>query len=222
MMGRGIFGTVSSVNGTTLTVTGKQGFGSTTTQVSYSVDASSATVTKNNAASTLSAVAVGDTVAIQGTVTGTNVVAKNIRDGVMAPGNKNGKDGKPGENNGNGGEGNGNNGMPAIQGNGQPIVAGNVTSISGNSIVINNKSNVQYTIDATNAKILKGGNSTSTLANISVGDSVVVQGAITGNSVVASSILDGGTPAPVTPGTPPHPQGFLGGIRSFFGRIFGF
>ena len=82
----------------------------TTTATTYTVDASSATVTKNGAASTVSAIAVGDTVMVQGTVSGTNVTAKTIRDGVGQ-------------------------GQPAIQGNGQPVVAGTVTAINGNSVL---------------------------------------------------------------------------------------
>jgi len=54
----------------------------------YTVDASSATVLKGDvtgkpAASTFSAVAVGDTVMVDGTVSGTSVTAKMIIDGPM-------------------------------------------------------------------------------------------------------------------------------------------
>src|SRR5512146_566500 len=72
----GIFGKVTAVNGTTLTVS------DTRTDTSYTVDASGATVMKNGSASSLSSVAVGDTVFVQGTVSGTNVTATTIRDGV--------------------------------------------------------------------------------------------------------------------------------------------
>lgn len=85
-MGRGVHGTVSAVNGTTLTVTATNPKDSTTS--TYTVDASSATVLKGDgtakpAASTLSSVAVGDNVMIQGTVSGTSVTAKMIVDGPM-------------------------------------------------------------------------------------------------------------------------------------------
>jgi hypothetical protein len=89
--GHGIHGTVSAVNGTTLTVSitndndADDTAGSPTT---YTVDASSATVLKGDgttkpASSTLSSVAVGDTVMIDGTVSGTSVTAKMIIDGPM-------------------------------------------------------------------------------------------------------------------------------------------
>ena len=79
--GNGVFGTVSAISGTTLTVTSNAQNGGTAT--TYIVDASSATVTKAGATSTLSAIAVGDTVMIQGTVSGTSITATTINDGVM-------------------------------------------------------------------------------------------------------------------------------------------
>src|ERR1039458_9136111 len=55
-----VMGTVSAISGNTLTVAGRQGFGSTATAITYSVDATNATVTKNNAASTVSGISLGD------------------------------------------------------------------------------------------------------------------------------------------------------------------
>ena len=52
----GVFGTVTAVNGDAITINGRQGFGSTTAMVSYSVDATNATVRKNNATSTVSSI----------------------------------------------------------------------------------------------------------------------------------------------------------------------
>ena len=72
-----VFGTVSAINGTNLSVTSKA------SKNSFTVDASNATVMKNNATSTLSSVTVGDTVVIMGTVSGTNVTATSIRDSVI-------------------------------------------------------------------------------------------------------------------------------------------
>src|ERR1035437_4641276 len=77
----GVSGTVSGVNGNTITVNGRQGFGSTTATVAYTINATNATVRKNNATSTISSIAVGDTIFVQGTVTGTNIVATSIIDG---------------------------------------------------------------------------------------------------------------------------------------------
>ncbi len=197
--GRGIGGTVSAVNGTSLTVTSKVGpnGGAATT---YTVDASSATVTKSGAASSVSNIAVGDTVMVQGTVSGTSVAAKTIRDGVS---------------------------QPVIQGNGQPVVAGSVTAISGSTITITNKSNVTYTVDTTNAKIVVGGVTDLTISNIAVGDNLTIQGAVNGNSVTASSVIDqkakaGGDTTNSGDGAKGFMGGMMQGIGNFFKKLFGF
>ncbi len=70
-------GVVSSINGTTIVMTEETNEGG----AAYTVDASSATVTKDGAASTLSSIAVGDKIFVQGTVNGTNVAATSIADG---------------------------------------------------------------------------------------------------------------------------------------------
>ena len=200
----GINGTVSAINGTSLTVTSKARPNGAV-QTTYTVDASKATVTKNGAASSVSSIAIGDTVMIQGTVTGTNVIATKIRDGL--PQNQ-----------------------PEIQGNGQPVVAGTVTAVSGNTITITNKSNVTYTIDATNAKFVSAGTTNSTISSIVVGDNVVVQGTINGNSVVASSVIDQKAKTNESANKSEDKQesnrGFMGGmmngVGNFFKHLFGF
>lgn len=77
----GVFGTVTAIDGSSITVQSR-GFGQNAQQTTYAIDASSATITKNNATASLSNIAVGDTVMIQGTITGTNVAAATIRDGM--------------------------------------------------------------------------------------------------------------------------------------------
>jgi len=225
----GVFGTVASINGNILTVTGRNSFGGprpmttggTTsvapvapTPVTYTVDATNATVMKNNATSSLSAIVVGDTVMAQGTLTGTNLVATKIRDGVVSTTRTGGAPGTmhPGMA----------STTPAFSGNGEPITAGAVTAISGSSITITNKSNVTYTVDATNAKIVTG-NTTGTISNVAVGDSIVVQGTVNGTSVTATTIIDQAKPAnaSATAGKP-APKGFFGSIGSFFSHLFGF
>ncbi len=74
--GPGVMGTVSAINGSTVTVTGMNG-------TSYVVEAGSATVQKM-AAGTLSDIAVGDRIGVQGTVSGTTVTATNIIDDLPA------------------------------------------------------------------------------------------------------------------------------------------
>ena len=236
----GVFGTVSAVNGTTLTVTSKArpmpmaaaGAGATKTPSAtvYTVDASNAQVLKSGVTSTVSSIATGDTVMVQGTVSGTNVAATMIRDGVMGmmrgPG-FGGFGGRPSSTTPG-------SSTPPIQGNGEPVVGGNVTAVSGNTLTVTNTSNVTYAIDVTNAKIVKNG-TTTTVSVVATGDNVIVQGTVNGTSVTASSVIDqgsgnsnqgsnvGGT---VPSGAPQHGggfgAGFFGAIGGFFKHLFGF
>ncbi len=201
----GISGTVSAINENTITVTDRK-------NVVYSVDASGASIDKNGTSSSISNIAIGDKVMVFGTVNGNSVTATSIRDIL----------------NGGGRRGPGSNDTFNIQGNGQPLVSGTITSINGETINITNKSNVSYVIDASNAKFLKG-NSSSTISGFAVGDSVVVQGTVNGNSISASSIIgvnnQNGGSMPQDNGKSPVKnvgRGFFGGIFGFFQRIFGF
>ncbi|HEY5383265.1 MAG TPA: DUF5666 domain-containing protein [Candidatus Paceibacterota bacterium] len=210
-----VFGTVSAINGDTLTITSK-GFGANAAATSYTVDATNATITKNSAASSLGNVAVGDTISAQGTVSGTSVVATTIRDGMMGRG----MGMKPGQH--------ATSTRPAsiIQGNGQPVIGGTVTAINGSSLTITNKSNVTYTVDATNATVTKAG-SASSLSNVSVGENVVVQGTVNGTSVTAASVMDSGSASASAANSTSSAHrggigGFLGGIGGFFHSLFGF
>jgi hypothetical protein len=219
----GVFGTVTAISGNTITVTSKQRGPKTATgtapttvaTVTYTVDATSATITKNNVAGNISSIVVGDTIMAQGTLTGTNLVATTIRDGQIGKG-------MHGQNGGTTGTSTSASQTPPITGNGQPVVAGTVTAVNGTSLTITNKSNVTYTIDATNAKIVEGQN-TITVSSVAVGDMLVVQGTVSGNSVTASSVIDQKT-ATTTTGTTTQTKskGFFGSIGSFFSHLFGF
>jgi len=229
----GVFGTVSAVSGSTLTVTAKMRPNATSTPSTvYTVDASNAKIYKGSATSTvsISSIAVGDAVMVQGTVSGSNVTATVIRDGVG------GMMGQPGSGMP-GGKGFGGRGgasstkpmplTPVIQGNGEPVIGGNVTAISGTTLTVTNASNVTYTIDAGSSTIIKNGTST-TLSNIAVGDGVIVQGAVNGTSVTASSVIDQGVKGTNTSSTGEsgsHGGGFGGifsAIGGFFQHLFGF
>ena len=219
----GVFGTVSAINGTTLTVASK-GFSPNTATTTYSVDASNATVMVNGATSTLSAIAVGNTVMVSGTVSGTSVTATKINVGGMDLGRGNGQNPKQDFNSRNASSTlqrkNASSSLP--EGNGQPIIGGTVSAISGTSITITNKSNTSYTIDASSATVTKG-SSTSAVSNIAVGDSILVQGTINGTSVTATTITDqGAVSADNSSSTKPAQESFLGGIGNFFAKLFGF
>jgi hypothetical protein len=167
----GVFGTVESVNGTTLTVTSKAGpNGAAAT--TYTVDASNATATKAGASLSVSAIEVGDTVMVQGTVSGTNVTATTIRDGVMV--------------------------MGMGQGGQRPGVFGTVASVSGDgtSFTVTSKAGpnggtaTTYTVTVGSAAVTKNGTASSG-SSIAVGDTVMVQGTVSGTNVTATAIRDG-------------------------------
>ena len=219
MVRPGVVGTVTSISGNIITINGRQGFGTTTATVVYTVDVTNATVRKNNSTSTISSILVGDMISARGTISGKNVTATSISDGVMmGPG----RGGRPNATS-----------TPQVIGNGQPVIAGSIASINGNILTVTTVSNVTYTVDATNAKILKG-QSPITLSNITVGDRVVVQGSINGTSVTASTVVDQPSQAnnqqvsskggDNNQGNPPQsqPRGFFANIGHFFTHLFGF
>ncbi|MDE2030838.1 MAG: hypothetical protein KGI58_01080 [Patescibacteria group bacterium] len=208
--GPAVIGTVSAINGNTITVNGKQGFGTNAVASTFTVDATNARITKGNVVGTISSIIVGDTIVVHGTISGTNVTATNIHDGIVVR-------------NDNDAANTIKQGIPAIMGNGEPVVAGNVSAISGSTITITNKSNVSYTVDATNAKITQGPN-IILISNIAVGDTLIVQGTVNGNSIVATSVVDQNRPVNTsipTNAEQPH-RGFFGSIGLFFMHMFGF
>ena len=211
-----VFGTVSAVSGNIITVSSK-GFGAnatTTTTTTYTIDVTNAKITKNNVAESASSIVVGDIVMAKGTLTGTNLVATTVQIGQIGKGMHGGPNqdqtGKTAP-------------VSPITGNGQPVVAGTVSYINGSTIVITNISNVSYTVDATNAKIVQGQN-TITVSSIVVGDEVVIQGTVNGNAIVATSVIDQNKVANTTTTSVKTTQhkGFFGSIGAFFGKIFGF
>ena len=210
----GVFGTVASISGSTLTVTSKnkEAEDGKPVTATYTVDASKATVTKNGAASSLANIAVGDMVMVQGAISGTTVTANMIMDGL--PQGQMMKGGMIPPNS-------------IVKGDGQPIVGGNITAINGSALTITNKSNVTYTVNAGAALIVKN-NATSSISALAVGDSVIVQGAVNGNTITASSVINQGV-QPAAPTTQNNDskkeqprKGFFGAIGGFFHNLFGF
>jgi len=211
-----VTGLVTAVSGNTVTINGHQGYSTTTATVVYTVDATNATVRKGNATSSVSNIAIGDRVAVQGTVSGTSVVATSIIDGFIP---------MMGDNRGPRASS-----TPPFTGNGEPIVAGTISAINGNNLTITTASDLTYTVDATNAKILQG-SSTVALSSVTVGEKVVVQGVVNGTSVTASTIIDqrgpvNGRPNDMMDNGQNRDQGqrfgFFGGIGNFFKHLFGF
>jgi hypothetical protein len=208
MMRPGVFGTVASISGDTITVTSMmrpRGSASTTpaTSTTYTVDATNAKVTKAGAASSLSAIAVGDRISAQGTVSGQNVTATAIMDGI--PGGGAMHKGGPGA-------------MSGFKGDGNPVVGGTVSGVNGSTFSVTNSGSNTYTVDATNATVMVKG-ATSTISAVLSGDKVLVQGTISGQSVTATAVIDQGQ---ATTGTSKGPAGMLSGIAGFFKKIFSF
>ena len=176
----GVGGTVTAVSGNTITVTGADG-------KTYTIDATSAAITKDETV-TVSSIAVGDTVMADGTVSGTSVTATAIHDGKMPAGGA-----------GFGGDrGTGGPGMMGGRG-----VHGTVSAVSGTTLTVTatnpkDSTTSTYTVDASSATVLKGDGttkpSTSTLSAVAVGDTVSIQGTVSGTSVTAKTIIDGPVP----------------------------
>lgn len=226
-----VVGTVTSISGNSITVTvkGHQGEDrpkstSTITSLTYVVDATNAAIKKNGATSTVSSILVGDMVVVQGTVNGTNIVATTIRDNNKIgkqDDNKLNEGGKKGDENGRS-----TSTPPAFVGNGQPIVAGKILTVSGNSITVTTASNITYTVDATNAKIFKD-SKIVTVGSLVARDTVIVQGGINGSSVTATTIIDKSVVNPVNPPANSGDKeqvrgGLFGNIGKFFMSMFGF
>ncbi|MEI6041991.1 MAG: hypothetical protein WCQ00_00255 [bacterium] len=239
-------GAVTSINGSTITIAGRQvsfserSSSSTPSSavVTYTVDATNAVVTKGNASSTVSSIVVGDNIVVMGTVSGTNIVATTIFNSVRGPANGQGKElqnsgqdsrQNGGQKTGNRNPRNGTSTQPGIIGNGQPVVAGKIVTINSNSITITTSGNLTYTIDVANAKITLG-QAISDISKLTIGDMVVVQGTINGSSVTASTIMDRGNsngPSGTATGSAnTNPtngvKGFFGGVGQFFMHMFGF
>ncbi len=169
----GVMGTITAINGSSITLSGMSKTGTTT----YTVDASSAAVTVDGATSTLASLTVGERVNAEGTVTGTNVVATKISSG-FGPGGR-----------GMGG--------PDMRGGFGPGVTGTVSAVNGNTVTVTGKDGTTYTVDASSAKVSK--TVELNVSDIKVGDTVGVQGKVSGTSVTAEHIMDGVPPTPQAP-----------------------
>jgi hypothetical protein len=166
-------GTVTAVSSNTITVTDKR------TGTSYIVDGSSATIDKFTPPAsgtkpttkptptviTLSQIAVGDNVTIEGTVNGSNIVATKITDGMMFMGAGMGR------------------------GSGSRGAMGTVSAVNGSTITLTSKNGTTYTVDAGSATVKKVVD--SSVSSIAVGDTLMVNGSTSGTSITANNIVDG-------------------------------
>lgn len=165
-----VMGKVTAISGTTITVQDQKP-GETSNTI-YTVDASAAKILKHAEGTTpvessISAILVGDTVAVRGTVSGTSVSATEIMDGVMMKGMHGGK--------GFGGRGSGTHGT--------------VSAVSGSTITLTGTDGKSYTVDATSAQINKI--LSIKVSDVQVGDILNVHGDVSGTNVTAKHIMDG-------------------------------
>lgn len=218
-------GKVTAISGNSITMSGHQGMmSSSTPETIFTIDATNAKVLKNNSTSSVSAILVGDTIGVSGTLSGTTITATIIHDGIMR-----GRFGE-GKEDGRGMTGNQNQvnaqAIQQLQGNGQPVIAGTITAINGNSLTITNKANITYSADISTSKIIVGGQ-TATASQIKVGDMVMLQGTVNGTAVTATTLIDNGA-AQIQNTTTGQEQGmqqrggFFRSIGGFFGRLFGY
>ncbi len=201
-----ISGIVIAVSGNTVTITGRTNMNYATTSSTYTVNATNAVVRKSNATSTVSNIAVGDRIFVQGSITGTSITATTIYDsvGMMGDNGSQGEKGRPGMA----------SSTTGFMGNGQPVIAGTVTVINGTTLTVTTMSSTTYTIDASNAKVLNGA-TTVALSTVTVGQRVIVQGTINGSSVTATTIHE-------QVNDQPKKVGFFGSVGGFFKHLFGF
>ena len=179
MKGRNIFmGTVTVTNGSVLTIDSMTG----KTKTSYTVDASSAALSKGMGKGTPATIAitdvkVGDRIFAIGTLSGTSVAATSVRDlGQTAAKKDTESRNKPAN-----------------------MFTGTVTLVNGSMITATGHNTTVYTINAGTAKLVKGMGkdaATITLADIKVGDRISAVGAVSGTNVAATSVRDLGQAKP--------------------------
>lgn len=156
-------GTVASINGDGITLTGANG-------TTYTVDASNAALDINKPAGTSlqnSGIMTGDTLTVFGTVSGNNIAATRIADGIRMHGAM----GKP--------------------------VTGTVSAVSGSSVSLAGSNGTTYTVDLSKATIDKFANNAKSIIQVSAiqnGDTLTVFGAVTGSDIAATHAIDGQPP----------------------------
>jgi len=167
--GPGVGGTITAIQGSTITITDKRD------AKTYTIDASGAAVKKVSAGTapvteTLADLAVGEMIMARGTVSGTSVIATEVMEGDFRfDGTRPMKDGRPG-------------------------VMGTVTAIQGSTITVTNIDGTVHTVDASEDLVEK--HVSGSLSDITVGARINAMGDTSGTSVKAKVIVTG---APILP-----------------------
>ncbi len=155
MASGGITGTVTVVNGSTITV-------QTASNTTYTVNTSGALIRHTTTGDTT--LSSGDRVFIQGVVSGSSVVAAVVIDaGAKSDPKPSDEDKRMG-------------------------IAGTVTAKSSSNITVLGKNGTTYTVSTVNATFWKNKHETTASSDISVGDTVLVQGTVTGSNVSGAKV----------------------------------
>ena len=178
--GPGIYGVVTSIDGSTVTIDSptrgvNDDTNSTTT---YTVDVAQAVIDKGGANASIDDIQVGDHLFVIGTLDGLSITATRIQDGVLSFGKW-----------GSRGERMMGVGVEVPRGDGQPVIMGIVDDVNGATLRIKNSGDLSYTVDISGATIRTGRN-TSDTENIQKGDAVVVQGEVNGTNMNATLVID--------------------------------
>jgi len=92
------------------------------------------------------------------------------------------------------------------------LISGTVASVSGNSITLTGSKGVSYTVDATNAKLIRRFGAAMQLSDVQTGDALLVTGVVSGTSVAAKTIRDQSLQA--------HNGTFIGTVSAVNGTSF--
>ncbi len=160
-------GTVTAIRGDTITLSDPKD------SATYTVDATNAKILKHGAPTagqapqapstiTIGGIAVGDTIMVRGTVSGTTITATAIDDGQM-----------------HGGRG----------GHGGPGVHGTVTAVNGTTLTVKDPNGTTYTVNADAATASKI--QTISVGDVQIGDSIEANGTLSGTTLTAKHLMDG-------------------------------
>lgn len=205
---RPIVGTISSTNGSTsLTMTVQAS--STVAVTTYTVNTAGARIMRDGTTTSLSSIQINDKVAVVGTISGTNIIAKVIFDGIIPH-----TTGPPASwKGGRTGSTIGRSFASSTRLLMKLAAFGSVSNItSGSSFTLAERSKTgttTLTIDTNSSTAFREGTTTAGFSNLAVGNLVAVTGTTTStNEILASKIMI-------------IPQGSFGKGKGFTGRGFG-
>jgi len=187
---RPIAGVVTAVNGSDLTVTVGEASSAVAAITNYTVNASTAKILRSGTTTTLSSIQISDKVAVIGTVSGTNITAKLIIDGILPH-----TTGPPAwKKGGHAGSITGRSFASSTRPFVRPTAFGSVSAItSGSSFTLAQRTKTgttTMTIDTDSSTTFREGTTTASFSNLAVGNLVAVTGTTTStNQVLASKVM---------------------------------